>query len=264
MKYEIQDKIPPKFFGKQFSKAFDKWKQEGEGRTQESFGRNEFTDIVSRQTVNSWYKGRSVPDDDHMKQLIRIFGVPEDYFTIKDDSDAYQGSSEFMTRVGEDVLFPYCEEIGLDLDFLRLLKDHMNFEEDFPLWRPIHTVFPNKLMDVDFGLEPERALPESAPMEDPVLQIERKVEMEDGTMCDRLITMNRADLLFLRDVQQDVIEYVEFLFMKRARQMEEEPKELERRVRIKYPDGRTVFKKVTWDLIKEVAPYFKAFKDPEK
>lgn len=217
IKYEIKYKLTPAFCGKQLSKAFAEYKKAGKGRTQKTL-LDEFDDKPSRQALSSWLNGRSLPSDYHLEQLCRILNITIDDLMIKDSSDAYEGSTEYMTMISEKEIIPLCEKVGLDIEFLRALRRNVDFEKQFPLWRKI-------VLDKNFEhylLAPERTLSDSAPMEDQVFQIRREVELEDGTTEERLITMCRADLSFLLYVQKELIKYAEFLFMKRADEMDEE------------------------------------------
>lgn len=261
MEIVIKDK---KLFGKQFKLAYDEWKSEEQGRTQETFIKL-FDDKISRQTVSSWRNGRAIPSEYHFDRICEIFGKPEEYFSLKGHMLQYAGSTEFMNLVMTDDVKPYCETIGLDEDFLRFLKSFINFDELFPLWRPMKVVM-DGLEASHYELASEVVLPKSAPMTDSIFQIRREVKTPSGETEERLLTFLKPDLLFLRDVQKDVFKYVEFLFMKRQREMFEEIEEANKRtvspVRLK--DGGRAIRRLTKEELLEVSPYARAFEEPEE
>lgn len=198
-------------FGAKFSKHFDVGKKEGRWDTM-TFG--SFLDPpVTRQTVSKWLNGRSVPSDFYQKQLCKLFKVREDYFNTENSTheERYQYDSAFITELGKDHV-RFANRIDLDLDLVRALSNVIDFNEDLPLYTPIdHAVWDDKegrmIYDRVFDLA------ESAKVIDKDLQF---LQLDrDG----KRIFLSRFDLAFLKEVQEEVINYIQFLFFKRKKEM---------------------------------------------
>lgn len=214
------DKQNRAIFGARFSEQFQKWKCAEKGRTQESFGQL-FDPPVRRGTVANWCIGKTIPNPYNTKRICEIFGVTDNYFNpdTATHDELYKNSSNFIEGIGKKHV-DFARLIGLDLDLVRSLSNCVDFDKLFPVYSPIdhETVDPEtskKIYDreVDFM--------DSAHVED----VDEKLRFLQVEQKMKRITLHRCDLAFLKEVQDQIINYVEFLFYKRTEEMKREVEE---------------------------------------
>lgn len=260
------DKQSRAIFGARFSDLFQKWKSAEKGRTQESFGQL-FNPPVRRNTVLKWCKGEIIPNQHNTKQICEIFGVSEDHFNTDNAThdELYKNSSNFIEGIGKKHV-KFARMIGLDLDLVRSLSNCVDFDKSFPVYSPIeHSTFdPKTNKDV---YDREVAFQDSAPVED-VDEKLRFLQIEKG---GKRITLHRCDLAFLKEVQDQIIDFVEFLFYKREEEMKRETQKFNDDLIVKSesPNGDMVIRHrgITKDYIIEhdrFAKYNYIFPDEQK
>ena len=203
-------------FGAKFSDQFKKWKKEEKGRTMTSFGK---LFGATRQTVGNWCTGDDIPTPARLKKICEEFGVPDDYFDTDNmtHDEKYKYSSVYQTEVGRKHVEFSTKQLGLDLNLVQALSDLVDFDKLFPLYSPIeHTTRDPDTGEVVYDRRvnfPNSAHMETVDKDLRFLQIER-----DG----KRITLHRCDLAFLKEVQDQVKDYVEYLFYHRSKEMDEE------------------------------------------
>lgn len=248
-------------FGKMFSELFEKGKREGKWNSQEDFGQVlDPNRPASRGSVSNWCKGKDIPTPDRLKQICEIFGVNEDYFKVDHLSpeEKYKLSIEYMTKTGHEEIVPYCKEIGLDLLFVNAVRSLFgsDFDEVFPLWTPIGE-------NPKMGMEPferrrDKILATSAPMTDGLNIFQMLVDDLETEKKKRVITLSRADLSFLRDVQEEVREYIEFLFVKRSKDQKKEVEEANLQALVPIDDNQFEIRRDKADL-NQIDKYFHGY-----
>lgn len=247
------------FFGSKFTKLVDEYIEEGkdigEKRTPETICS---ALKVSRQTFYNWKSG-SLPDQYNFKKICDFFRVPEEEFYIRTHDEKYKFDSSFMDAVKESEIDPYCDKIGLDEEFVKVIRKQVNFDKLFPLWTPIDKN--GDFFSYRYEQRSIDCLSDSAPMDVDTFQIRRCVEGEEG---EKLITMSRPDLLFLSDVQREVSRYIKFRFMERQEEMKDEVEKVNKECIHEDEGGGTSYRPLTWKRLCEIAPYYKAFDVPEK
>ena len=202
--------------------------------------------------VSKWLNRKAFPDT-YIDYIAEVLGVEvEELFPTTHD-EKYKDDEDFMNGVKRFNIEPYCEEIGLDEEFVKAIRKQVDFERLFPLWTPVGTN--GTFFDFEYVLRSEDCLSDSAPMDEDIFQIKRTVDEEGED--ERLITMSKYDLLFLRDVQREVSKYIEFLFIKRRDQMREEVEEVNRRCFVKLKDGGIGHRPLTNKILREISPYYK-------
>lgn len=234
-----------KIFGARFSEQFQKWKREGEGRTQTSFGKL-FDPPASRGSVMKWCNGDNIPSPDRLKRICEIFEVPEDHFDTKNAThdELYKHSSAFMSDLGKE-LVEYAKEKGLDLELVRVLSKIIDFDNLFPVYAPINDSKITGFFEREYKRSENM---DSAPFDDDLhfLQVN-----QDG----RLITFSTIDLIFLKEVQDQIVDFVEYLLYKRKKEMDEEVQSFNDDLTIKgtTPDGGSMIlhKALTKEFILE-------------
>lgn len=250
-------------FGAKFKTQFEKWQSEGDGRTQESFG-EKIHPPASRQSVMKWCRGVNIPTPDRIKQICGIFGLPEDYFDTGNATheEKYKYESAFVTQIGRDHV-EFAKEEGLNLDLVRVLSTMVDFDNDFPLYSPINhwtidsagrKVYDRKVNHMD-----------SAPID-----IDEDLQFLQFNRDGKRITLHKCDLAYLKEVQDEVVSFVEYLFYKRSKEMEKEVESFNNDLIVSYADSKgniTVeHKAVTEEYIRSHDRFAKYFSEivPEK
>ena len=201
-------KINRGIFGERFKQKYQEGKNEGKWKSQEDFGQL-FDPPASRGSVMKWCNGDNIPTSDRMKRICEIFGVNEDYFDTDNATrdELYRHSSNTITEIGKTNI-DFAKEKGLSLDLIDALSGIVDFNSLFPIYLPIpdrsDCIIPNK-----------RSHGDSAPISEEIqyMQIERE---------GKTITLHRCDLAYLKEVQDQIIAFVEFLFYQRSREMKKE------------------------------------------
>lgn len=208
------DETKKKITGARINKQFQRWKNGVKGRSKSSFVKL-FDPSISRATLENWLKGEDIPTKYNMEQLCTLFGVPDDYFNIDNATydELYHYSSVYQTQIGKKHI-QFSQMIGLDVDFIRKLSHLVDFDTLFPMYAPINEHMDSGKYDrkVNFA--------DSAHME----EIDEDLGFLQVNQKGKRLTLSRGDLAFLKEVQEKVIDYVEYLFFHRSKEMEEETK----------------------------------------
>lgn len=223
----MKDNTDKAIFGARMKEAFSDWKEkrksEGKPASTTAFGQL-LDPPASRGSIENYLKGKQKPEPDRIEQIRKILGLPKDYFdTDKATHDElYKHSSLYQTKIGKRHV-EFSKLMGLDLNMVRVLSQYIDFDTLFPLYSPIdHAVNDPDTGEIMYDRKVDFS--DSAHVEEVdddlrFLQIER-----DG----KRITLHRCDLAFLKEVQDQVREYVEFLFFKRQKEMDEETEKFNR------------------------------------
>ena len=200
-------------FGARFSNELNKWKEKapkGQRRTNTTFAKL-VSSTTTRGSVEKWCRGENIPQEDTLKKICKIFGVSEDFFDPENAThdELYQNEANFIKGIGKQHV-EFSKLIDLDLDLIRALANRVDFDKQFPLYAPIKYKDGVCSRNVNYS--------DSAHIEDVAanlrfLQVERE---------GKRITLHRCDLAFLKEVQDKVVEYMEFLLYQRTKEMEEE------------------------------------------
>ena len=182
---------------------------------------------IYQQTVSDWHLGASLPDVKNLKTICSVLNVNENYFKYKVENDKYKFDSLFIDEIGTE-LYDHAREIGLNPSFIYAIRELVNFDSVFPCWSPIG-ITKTDITDLFIHQRPKYGRlenwAESASASEGSA-VQKLQVLHDG----KLITLNLNDLDYLYDVQQSVIEFVGYLFYKRALQMKEEVNEANRAV----------------------------------
>lgn len=204
------------YFSRVFAEKLDAWKKEkdetGIKRTQELFA--EAIDVATANSISDWKKGYSYPSPKTMAKICEVLNVSESDFQPKAHGDRYLHDREFITEIGKANV-TFAKDNGLDIDFVRSISGLVDFDKLFPKYSPI---VPDKSNSPDFPSYTRQNNADSSAIIDEDLQFMQL--KRDG----KTYTLHKSDLAYLKEVQDQVAEYVEFLFWKRAREMEDEVK----------------------------------------
>lgn len=191
-------------FAKNLRNAFEKW-QTKTGGTQETLA--EKIGVADRKSISDWLNARSYPTEENMESLCEILNVTENELLKFSRQEKYRYDKDFTLEIHEKFQ-TFCEALGLNHDFLKFVKSAIP-DEEFPVYSPV--CYPD-LMDENF----ERATLMEAFECDTQNEYQRR--LSDG----KTINLSHADYAFLKEVQDNVCSYIEYLFYKRKKEMEED------------------------------------------
>lgn len=189
--------------------------------------------------VTDWKTGRHGIPYLYIEKICEVLGVSTDVYEPRTHSEKYQYSSDFITDIGKAHV-EFANKEGLDLTLVEALTKIVDFNKTFPVYTPIR-------LNTQF-LDPEyiRMInADSAP-------IDKKLEFLQVTRDGKRITLHRADLAFLKEVQDRVTEYVEYLFYRRAQEMKDELTQVNKDLHITLKDGGQAVKKITREYIETI------------
>lgn len=199
------------FFKKKFLLKLDEYKtklkEEGKDYSDDAIAQ-----IIgcSRQSIANWKNGKR-PDAYNLSLICETFGASESDFELSSKEDLYQFQKEYINKVGRD-RYNFANEIGFDLNLLSVLKNIItDFDESFPLYS---NIIPEKNDSTRYIRNPNFVDIKTA-IDDDL----RDLQIHKG---EKTITMHDIDLLFLKEVQDQIINFVEYLFYKRSKEMEDE------------------------------------------
>ena len=183
---------------------------------------------VSGQQVSKWLHG-SVPEFYNLDAICEVLGLEIEYFSPTREEN-YRDSTQYITELGK-AHTEFSKEIGLDLDFLKGLHNVVDFDSLFPMYSPIIADHSDILTKYKRQLN----FANSAPIDDDLdfLQIHR---------YGKTLTLHRCDLAYLREVQDQVVEFVGYLFYKRREEMKGEVKEANSRSHFETMNGGKAFR----------------------
>lgn len=208
-------------FGARFSEQLKKWQSAGENRTQEDFGKL-IDPPASRISVNKWCAGKDIPRPERLKQICEIFGVEEDYFDITNatHNELYEHSGAFQTKIGKSHV-EFAKRINLNLDLVEALSRVVDFNNLFPPYSPIYR-------EVEPGVYDRKVnFKRSAPMEKEN-DLDKDLQFLQVEQNGKRITLHRCDLAFLKEVQDQIVTFTEYLFYQRKKEMIEEVEKFNR------------------------------------
>lgn len=251
------DKISRGVFGARFTKQFLKGKREGRWKSHEDFGQK-LNPSVLRGSVANWSKGKNIPTPERLKEICEVFGVPEDYFDTSNATrdELYQYESEYMTEIMVKDAIPFCKLIGLDLDFLRGVRSVMGdkFDISFPIWTPIMQNPQRASVENYIRSRSSLAVSAQTDQKHSVFQVNAPEVIGDES-SRRLVTMGHADLEFLRDLQEEVSDYIEFQFLRRLKGQIKEVEEANRRSLVPLSDGGYAIRQLKAEELNQIDKY---------
>jgi len=260
----VQEIKKREFFVKKFVPKLDEWKKNNKekGGTQKAFAK---LIGVSEDMIKAYRTGEAYPREKTLKEIRRVLGVSEDYFTPTTEKELYEYSQGYMTDIGENRILPYCEDIGLDPQFLVVIS-HLIGEslgDQFPFWTPISmsakTLF--RLEDRKMYDRPDPFVfwSDSAEMDPDLKMFQIEITGSDDKKEKKRLTLSDPDLRFLRNVQDEVRDFVEYLFHKRKKELRREVEEASRRSVSQIEGGGESHRKLTGEELNEIDKYYSGY-----
>lgn len=253
------------YFKDRFNEFFKAWREKDKKKnTQGEFARQickirekKYKEKcpVTNSYVSEWSRGKWFPEL-YLPEIAEVLGVNESDFFFQHD-DLYSLSSEYMTKLGRGEMSRYCEKVGLDLRFLHIIRDlmGMDFDRSFPTWTPLERS-PNLFDDKTYRRKPPEMWSESAEMEGDVRDLQYTFTYEDGgEIKEKLLPFTREDIRFLKELQDDTIEYVEFLLKKHAKRLKRDEDIATEMSQIKDKNGMVAFCGLSIEQLNQIDHY---------
>lgn len=199
------DPFDKKLIGARLSAKYQQGKKEGRWKDLADFAE---LIPVSRQSVYKWMKGKDAPNPHHLKRICDVLGVGENYFSTENAThdEQYNMDPVSITQVLRKNI-EFAEAHGLNMDFAKALTQIIDFSETFPVYSPISRRVKGK-WERSFNRD-------SAPIDGDLQHLQ---VVQDG----KTITFHNADFAFLKEVQDQVADYVMYLFYRRRLEMKRE------------------------------------------
>lgn len=202
----------PILFPVKFPKQLEDWKKEQ--KEQGKPGTNyEFAKQVGVPSyyVTDWKTGRNGIPYTYIDKICEVFGVSKKVYYPITHREKIENSTEFITKVGKDNV-QYATQEGLNLKFVEALSKIVEFDEKFPVYAPINNIKGNSIQGYTFS----RSKPGNS------AQIDHDLQFLQVQQDGKTITMSRGDLMYLKEVQDEIADYVKYLFYKRKLEMVKE------------------------------------------
>ncbi len=193
-------------FAKNFGMYFKRWQAET-GGTQDDFAVQ--VGIADRKSISDYLNAKHKPSEDNLNAICEELGVTVDMLYQSNKQDQYRYDKAFTESL--HMRFQkFTNDIGLSNEFMKFLKEFIP-DQDFPVYSPIRKTG-GLFTEVSF------VRPKSAEAFQCDEQNEYQRKREDG----KTINLTEFDYLFMKDLQSEVISYIEYLCFKRKKEMEDE------------------------------------------
>lgn len=227
---ELKKRTTNEYFGKVFSALYKKWKEKTPDGNQQKFA--ELCRLADKNSVSNYSRGKSIPTDASVDEIIRVFNeagmnVTVDDFIPRTDDDTYRYDPSRVKAI-QDHHQKFAEEIGLSDGFLKFIFDHTDFDdpnEGYPVWSPL-AIVPNSGKPFKTDIEDLKYLNDFLLVDEFGRMALKKthavtenqkftVKMQDGSS----IILSEIDLRILKDLQDKVVDMVKYLYFIRRKEM---------------------------------------------
>lgn len=238
---ELKQRTTNEYFGKVFSELYQEWKSKTPDSNQQKFA--ELCHLGSKNSVSNYARGKSIPTDASVDEIIRVFNeagmdVTREDFVPHTDDDTYRydpSRVKDMQNRNRDI----AKNIGLSEDFLNFVFDHTDFDdpdEGYPVWSPIASIPTNvmkrfhtdvkelKYLDGVFGICEFTRVPLKT-TEAVTDDQKYTVKMSDGSS----FVITEIDLHILKDLQDSIVDVIKYFYFKRKKAMKEQVIEVTKR-----------------------------------
>lgn len=228
---ELKQRTTNEYFGKVFSELYKEWKSKTPDGNQQMFA--ELCKLGSKNSVSNYARGKSIPTDASVDEIIRVFREAGMNVTIEDfiphtDADTYRYDPSRAKSI-QDHSREFARSIGLSDDFLDFITNYTDFsdpDEGYPIWSPL-TQYPSEFKEfktTEKELEylngsffvseyHRRPLATTTAVSD---DQSFTIPMKDGSS----FLMSEIDLRILKDLQDKVVEVIRFHYFKRRKDMQ--------------------------------------------
>lgn len=224
-----------KFFSDRLQTALEEWKSLGNGRTEGVFAK---LAGISQNSITDYKKCRTYPSEKTLEKIAKTLRKPKSYFVPNTRAEKYALSPSYITKIGRQHV-AYSKKIGLDLDFARALHNIIDYDAKFPLYSDIVCVSSESFSPSTQYIRNPNFMP-SAKMD-----IDENLSFLQMQKDGQTVTMHYCDLGFLKEVQDQVVEYVEYLFYKRQEEMKKEVEEANKKHVVQMEGGGVGYRKLT-------------------
>lgn len=201
-------KIKNPIYAKNLKPAYERWKKDKPGRNMEDLAAE--VGVRDRKSVSQWINGEVTPERANLEKLCDVLGITEEELNGTESiSEQFKYDGNFTENL-HNGFQQFNAAIGLNEDFLKFIRAAIP-DSEFPLWKEVY----HPLDPVGVSKYEHRE-----PME--AFYTDKRnyfqLTVEDG----RTVNLLYPDFAFLKDIQTEVIQYVEYLYYKRRQEMERE------------------------------------------
>lgn len=218
----------------------EKWQKE-EGKTQDDLA--EAVGLSDRKSISNYLNAYQKPSKEKLLNLCDVLGTtPDELNGLNDDfitKYQYDSKTASSVRNGYEA---FCTGIGLSNDFLKYVRSALP-DESFPLFTRIVA---DPLTDHFYR-------------EDSKITAETNIgsEYQIYTAAGEHTDLSYPDYAFLKDVQDQVTELVEYLYFKRQKQLDAALKTVNDECIVTSQTGLTIVKEPSEKLLCDTDPYYR-------
>lgn len=223
---ELRKRTTNIYFAKRFSELIKEWKKRT-GKTQKQFSTQCYT---TPNSITNYKNGTDFPSPIAISAMIDVFNEAGMNVTVEDfvphtHEDSYRYDPNHVKRI-QDHCQEFAKEIGLNEGFLNFLFDSTSFgdpDEGYPVWSPLDWVPTSMYQPYVKELEylrdewivsnfVRRPLRTTQAVTD---DQKFTVQIEDGSS----IMLSEIDLRILKDLQDSIVDAVQYFYHKRRKIM---------------------------------------------
>lgn len=230
---ELKQRTTNEYFGKVFSRLFNEWKTRTTNGTQQKFA--ELCFLSNKNSISNYANGKSIPSGATVDEIIRVFNEAGMNVTIEDfiphtDEDRYH-HDPIRAKGIQDHSRKFAQQIGLSEGFIEFITNCTDFcdpDNGYPIWTPL--AFQLSGLDAFSTTEKELEYLQDSRL---VFEYHRRppatthavsddrsytIQMKDGSS----FLLSEIDLRILKNIQDRVAEFVEFVYLLRRKEMKDQ------------------------------------------
>ncbi len=234
----MKKKVEYAIFARNLSMVYDQRKKERLFTNAEDLLKmiNEKETVIKDvRSFQSYKAGEQYPRKKAMKAICRVLRTTEEELNSAEPKELYKSSKAYTEQLHEESA-EYADSIGLSPDFLNFIRAAIP-DQHFPLYLPVRWILDPDPVDL-MKARAVRATPAAA--YDSKSKTNYQLHLSDG----KTVNLSKADLQFINDVQKEVVGFIEYLYYRRKKEMDDI---LDRMNADQYetaPDGWTITKAV--------------------
>ena len=210
--------ISKEYFSDRFTTALEEWKEKTK------LNEGDFAKRIyrSQNSITGYKQGTKMPYSDTVSLMVEEFqkaglDITMEYFYPSSREDKYKYGDKYVGTLVQNRM-DMAEKIDLSLDFLRFIWDKVD-TSTYPVWTPLN---------LNCGLFMDASYKRMSPAETKIL-VKATDSMPTGFLQvktdEGIYVLSIVDLCVLKEMQKQVQCFIEYLFLQRRKEMEEQLKE---------------------------------------
>ena len=190
-------------FASTLEKKYKAWKKANHG-SMEIFA--DLVGLSDRASISKYINAEQYPSKETMERICEALNTTEEELNSGSIADRYRLDENFTSELHKGYKL-FCESIGLDENFLSFIRHEIS-DAEFPLFKRI--VYQPKDMQFVYTNELEAF----SSGDHNIYQL----DLGNG----KTVNLSYPDFVYLKDIQNEIADYIRYLFYKRHKEMEDE------------------------------------------